>query len=1516
MVDGQQARNNRRIRGVTSFWIDLDSLAHAQTLAAAVILNEVHRNAPGAQQIQAFTKAWENEFPIPAEEAPYEKLLLWRQLMICGLAEDLQINSEQLDVRVEIIWRLAELDPLRIAETAFPRTPQTDRHLAAFENVFRAVHADVCGPGETLHPTSVAFRKALVKHHRDRGNGEKADTFLPKLSDEISYGDLVLAAQFFLDTEETERFEQTISLMMGALRRSQSLVGQSNQVFDMPIAWASIDKKSQTVIRRHELALLDLVFAGARQTQSQRWAQMGLSVSQSSGLPRPGVQVITTPGAKIVRGFSTGALQRGFSFGQPRLIRSAGAAQRQIQNATLKPLNDYLFDASYPHTATLVAVRARGQVAQDGSLPEDYLRHLERTDFDGPAQEKLTRRAFAAFARWNSGKREEAFTAIQTLAKDYPDNPILEIELARFAHRLGRSGQALTILENINPADTDLLITKLLAEVTLASKTGRILRVRKAFDALNELELSADIRMSLVAHAQSLGMEKQATRLLDQMPRTDTLPIEQQIQIAKTIANNGQSELAGEVAYSAFKRLTNNYTVIRRVANQGALEEVLALLRSLGRLEALIENAERQVAAAPTSIDLQLQLAEYYQLAGRLEEADQIWGTILQRNDFITADRLLARAAHLKDVSRNKDAADYYLRMVRESPSRFSQHYSDITRVISRTGRVEDLYAVLANTPPSLIPAYRIDDLLRLDGANAFGERKRKFLRNAMSSKSASAILHEVIAAVPESDQAITEDLSRVAITAVSRPDAFKPNSSLWQVDSRSTDGIARGPLDAILALARVYEPLKRATRSAIRAAMEADETAPTAQVVGALLDIRDDSKLASAAETLYLWSERQRLAQRTSQRLPLSGGLLWQAGQIIAASQVENATGLAVELFEAARCDPKVLSGTDPQYGIMHRLVDAYADDGRPERSRRILLEAYRRNSRIITHRTVSHRTIYERLRANQWYAEALFDLGYYLDAAMIYRRDTADAAQFEQVRGYGPAIGLTRFVMRLANIEAKVDEQHAVDYLALLAEDLPQSTDRQAVVLCDVSMGQLTRVENRSRLLEALQIAGNVSDGDAAITSLMSVLENETEKRPSDWSVPAAKLLITMVSGSGDAKAHYAELKQRLPDKETHQKAKLDTEFRIALRNMFELYIVADIAVASNNENSRQIGVELSGYLDSIAEHANRPGMGLALSVLGDRSSEVSAILDGIDREMVSEALDFEQTHRCLDIAKHRIDKNDLALSLHAFRVALRRGPPTPELENVDPFNYRVNIANAETAERNKRESQTVLARVNELVGLYRNTLERFELDEESIDTVYQTLHAVVLPESRAPVLFPYRTLLLDEPTWGVTDDLGSALSLLIVAAEQAGKADSLHEELQSRLELGINPEAMYEALIELARRADDQALLRESLAGFQNQLGKSLPPLDSERPASQTDIATNSFQRRPPDAARKAQTIEQTARTLLPLIAIKLDPESTDTVRSMLRRTANLIASDSHTFSTYRQLFDQIENIEANQ
>ena len=206
----------------------------------------------------------------------HEELLLWRQLVICTLADSLRVDSGQSDIRLKTIWRLAELDPLRIAHMVVDLPPQNDRHMRALETVFRAKHKDVCSPGETLHVDSMVYRTALVNYLQASGDSEKAESFMPRLDDTLSYRDLVLAMQFFMEVERSDRAEKSIHYMMAALRRSQSLAGGSSQTFEMPITWTQTP--NDPMVKRHELALLDLVFAGARRTQNARAANLRAAI--------------------------------------------------------------------------------------------------------------------------------------------------------------------------------------------------------------------------------------------------------------------------------------------------------------------------------------------------------------------------------------------------------------------------------------------------------------------------------------------------------------------------------------------------------------------------------------------------------------------------------------------------------------------------------------------------------------------------------------------------------------------------------------------------------------------------------------------------------------------------------------------------------------------------------------------------------------------------------------------------------------------------------------------------------------------------------------------------------------------------------------------------------------------------------------------------------------------------------------------------------------------------------------
>ena len=107
-----------------------------------------------------------------------------------------------------------------------------------------------------------------------------------------------------------------------------------------------------------------------------------------------------------------------------------------------------------------------------------------------------------------------------------------------------------------------------------------------------------------------------------------------------------------------------------------------------------------------------------------------------------------------------------------------------------------------------------------------------------------------------------------------------------------------------------------------------------------------------------------------------------------------------------------------------------------------------------------------------------------------------------------------------RLRTIEKEIDPDDAIRYLELIAEDTRKSRDKQALVLCDVSMNQLTRVNDRSRLLKALRIAQGLEKGHAAINVLSNALEEEANSRPDDWSIPAN----TVVDRAGDERGSRA--------------------------------------------------------------------------------------------------------------------------------------------------------------------------------------------------------------------------------------------------------------------------------------------------------------------------------------------------------------------------------------------------------
>ncbi|MEO1527390.1 MAG: hypothetical protein AAFX06_18325, partial [Planctomycetota bacterium] len=222
-----------------------------------------------------------------------------------------------------------------------------------------------------------------------------------------------------------------------------------------------------------------------------------------------------------------------------------------------------------------------------------------------------------------------------------------------------------------------------------------------------------------------------------------------------------------------------------------------------------------------------------------------------------------------------------------------------------------------------------------------------------------------------------------------------------------------------------------------------------------------------------------------------------------------------------------------------------------------------------------------------------------------------------------------------------------------------------------------------------------------------------------------------------------------------------------------------------------------------------------------------------------------------------------------------------------------------------RTSRETETINTRVHQLITLYDSVFTEGKLNGPLVKQLYESLEAIVFPESRRPVIYPHRLSSRN----ALDRTKISAYRLLVRAAMQCDKTDALRDELESRAKTGINTEAIFEALIELAAETNDEQLLLKSLQGFAVAMDGLLPELQSERPTfSQLE---RSLSKVPPDVLRKARLIDQMTRTLLPLVSEPMGEDAMKIVRPLMRRTGHLIASDPYTLSTHQTLLETIEN-----
>ncbi|MCS7466641.1 tetratricopeptide repeat protein [Stieleria sp. ICT_E10.1] len=1531
---GRYASSNYSSMSSSYATIDPSSFGHARVLAAAVEMVAIAKRFPADEAKAKIDALIEQTVALPAVDQIEDANLIWEHRALQSIAGPLAstttsrpASGDDKELAEKLNWRLAELDPKegavslrsmlmgKIRSTAQNESSSddnaaaadtdstlTEKQLQLVLDLYEQAQVDAAASGNTGRSTSWStladYRVILSNHFNAVGDTPRAKQYaLQAPPADASLNELVSAMSYYLNLNQVDQADALVERLMPAVR--DDTTGKS-------VTWSTVTGTAGHLVtsgphgpdfvERHRMAILDAVLAQAIEHNS-------VSARRSTAL-------------------SNGTLST--------YVRSSQNSYYSFQvkaPLSLQLLNQQIINEL---SSLMPSSESNGQ-PRGIKVSDEVIAHLDRPLTGAPVQEQKARRVLAAFACWWTKRPEECYSRLSRLCREFPDDVDLRIEQARLASELAQPRVALETLDSFDPLDSGMLVRKEMAALNLASQLGDVERAKQAAERLFGLRMDTKTHLALADQLRRLGMNDKATAVLRRLRGGRARDERTELQIASAFLANDDQEAAAEVAYTVLRKLNSG----RGSSSNSAYyrRQAVSILKNAKRLEPLIEQAKRRVAAAPASVRARMELAELYTAAGKQRDAEALWGEIAKSkpND---PNQLLARAGALYKANQFTKSAELYLDAFEKEPQLLNRHVYEMTRAVERSSDFDPMYERLLKLDPEAIQSYRLDTLLNVGRRKPFTDAKRKFVAHALKNSQFKRDFYRYIDAIPVPDREKIPEIRQAMIDVICGDDAFQTGSTTWRVTSRSSGGTANGPLKDILALLRSDDEARERFDEAAKKALQDETLAPSSRFLSALVDVADDVKRDAAVESIReLIHSDAVVAAKGADTLAISGGLLWQGGQVLESiSEIEDKTSLLVSIYQAAAVDPSV-SRTDMRFSVGARLVNALAKDGQKARARNVLLDAYAKTDHSAEDQYNPGYGDYQEIQAYQSIAEKLNEIGFPIDAWIIFQQLIASPERFANAKRWGGGLSIEDAKKATEQVRKKITPASSAEYLDVRRESLDAPNDDLAIRLLDLPLEMMLIADAEPGLQIAIDSAAQTDPGRETLEAFYQSLESLSAKRTKDWSIPAAQLLVAMKIRPEDVDGLHDTLDERLPDVATIREA-MDTPQTATLEPLTGLLLVASAASKSDSAGAERISKNVGNYLRVLASSLKKPGLDLAVASLGGDDASLAAMLDSIETLSQSGvSLLKPQLNACLKIARMVAKRGDIQNSARALKLALQNGPPISSIGNgTDAFAINTNQNVSSTPVDDGVHELT--PRLLELIDLYSDltgeklgrrdpnaelALDADEMDQAMWQSLDQALRAVVLPSGQPGMVYPYAKRIASRTSYdnySSNDDLrphSVSIAMARVAAI-AGTSDTLLDLIASRLESAADKKEAASVLVDAALASMDQgegdsAELTEALERFAESVDAILP--SAEAPAIEPERLSTISGQVQQESYQKSDIVDLMVRTLAPLIAATdgVTDEHRAQAEELFERTARLIDSDSYTTNRHREIARRI-------
>jgi tetratricopeptide (TPR) repeat protein len=640
------------------------------------------------------------------------------------------------------------------------------------------------------------------------------------------------------------------------------------------------------------------------------------------------------------------------------------------------------------------------------------------TDLD-----EVVSRLALAYVRWWSQDQTAARKEIETIAKLYPNEPFLQLQLIDAYYRSKQYRDALKIVNELRATDRKLLEQREIIALKLAVQVGELERAREAAKRLFGMNLKTDLQIQLASQMNQLGMHELADAVLARTRRRAGNRGSTLVQLMQQYASKGNNDVANQIAMQIIRRtspasVTSNSP--QRRADASYRKSAIQQLNKTGELNKLIARLEEQLKSSPDSKRLNETLLDYYQSAGRTKEADDIMKK-LRANLPDNPSLLVTQARKLYSSRDYKGACDLYLKVIELKPELLGNEYYNIQRSFDQAKRHDDLIKLFLSVDMSKLQNdyYRVTEMVnwiaRLDDGKRVDDAVKIFQRAWEAlPQYRQYMLSNLYATQLWSNDVIYNYSREILIPAenATLSDPWKglsggshsvsSNGTITGILSRSIDGIAKN------------EDRRKQFMEEVAAARKVHPKWHAGTVYVALFDAKDGETSKAHSTIKAIFDDKS--------NHPSSSDVSWMIASEL--SRIDGMEQTALDLLQSVDLESlsSRYSSSSMNYDPRRLMVTLYQKTGEPKKAHDLLFALFEDRDYSRYNSSNPGYAEYHKLRDLNTVSDLLIEMNYVVDAIRLLEETLANDALFAAASRYGGSSYKRRLESNLKNARKKL--------------------------------------------------------------------------------------------------------------------------------------------------------------------------------------------------------------------------------------------------------------------------------------------------------------------------------------------------------------------------------------------------------------------------------------------------------------------------------------------------------------